>query len=476
MQSLAWSIGVPLAAAVACFASVPTGVILLLLAACGAAAWVPVWQLYAGASGAYVVGDWAVPLGIGLRLDGLSALFMGVTAVVFVIAGVHALAYRLPERRRSAFWSLWFLLWAGLHALYLSNDLFNLYVTLEVVGLSAVALVSLTARAAALQYLFVTMLGSLAYLLGVALLYAGYGALEPGALRAAGEAGPLLWSVLALMSVGLLLKTAVFPLHFWLPPAHAGAAGPVSAVLSALVVKASFFLLVRLWADLFQPVAASPALTALGLAGIASVLWGGWRAFRAERLKIVIAYSTVAQLGYLMIFFPLAFHTQPFVAVDAYSGMGMLVAAHACAKAGMFLAAGSVLHELGHDRLDGLDGWGVRYPVAAFAFAVGGVTLMGLPPSGGFVAKWLLLRAAFHSQQWLYAAALLGGGLLAATYVFRPLGGAFRVVGHVEKKMPGVLQWSALALAGVSLLLGVVAAWPLDLLEIGRVLETRGAP
>jgi formate hydrogenlyase subunit 3/multisubunit Na+/H+ antiporter MnhD subunit len=120
----------------------------------------------------------------------------------------------------------------------LSGDLFNLYVTLELLGLSAVALASLGGKTAAVQaalrYLLVGLLGSMMFLAGVSLIYAGYGTLDLATLAGVVEAGPVAWTALALMTAGLLLKTALFPLHFWLPPAHASAPAPVSAVLSAL--------------------------------------------------------------------------------------------------------------------------------------------------------------------------------------------------------------------------------------------------
>ena len=116
------------------------------------------------------------------------------------------------------------------------------------------------------------------------------------------------WSALALMTVGLLLKTALFPLHFWLPPAHANAPAPVSAVLSALVVKASFYLIVRLWFDVFPAVLAPAAGHLMGILGMVAILWGSIQSLHQERLKLLVAYSTVAQLGYLFLMFPLLTH------------------------------------------------------------------------------------------------------------------------------------------------------------------------
>ena len=118
-------------------------------------------------------------------------------------------------------------------------------------------------------------------------------------------AGPSAWTAATLITAGLLIKTALFPLHFWLPPAHANAPAPVSAALSALVVKAAFYLVLRIWLDLFAPLASSGLTHLLGLLGAMAVLWGSWCALRAERLKLLAAYSTLAQIGYLFLFLPL---------------------------------------------------------------------------------------------------------------------------------------------------------------------------
>jgi len=197
------------------------------------------------------VGGWVPPLGISLSVDGLSALMLCLTAVVGLATSLHATAYFNAGRehkehggynaRGFGWWPLWLSLWAALNALFLTADAFNLYVTLELMGLAAVALVALEthAVAAATRYLLVGLLGSMFYLLGVGLLYALYGTVDMKALSATMQADPAAWMAMALMTAGLLLKTALFPFHFWLPPAHANAPAPVSAVLSALVVKAA---------------------------------------------------------------------------------------------------------------------------------------------------------------------------------------------------------------------------------------------
>lgn len=410
------------------------------------------------------IGGWTDGLGITLRADGLSALLLVMTALVVLAASVYASAY-FRAARRARFWPLWLLLWTALNALLLSADLFNLYVTLELLGLSAVALAAFGGQPAALQsalrYLLVGLLGSMLFLAGVSLLYAGYGTLDMAQLVHALTAGPVAWTALALMTAGLLLKTALFPLHFWLPPAHASAPAPVSAVLSALVVKAAFYLVLRLWLDVFAPVVTPAAATLPGLLGAGAVLWGSWRAVRAERLKLMAAWSTVAQLGYLFLFFPLLQALPPGAARElAAGGMVMLALTHGFAKAGLFLAIGVIQQRSGHDTIRELDGTAQRLPATTFAIALAGVALIGLPPSGAFLGKWQLLAGAVTTGQWLWLAVTAIGSLMAAAYVFRVLGHAF---GHRPYPQQPVTvareEWPALLLTAMAALgLGLAGA------------------
>lgn len=414
-------------------------------------------KVAAGGVSAHVVGGWGAPLGIDLAADGLSAAMLLLTQGVALPLAIHARAYfKAGDPAGVWFWPLLGFLLAGLNALFVSADLFNLYVTLELVGLAAIGLVAAGGGtqqvAAALRYLFATLLGSGAYLLGVALLYGAYGTVSSATLLplVTAEAPRLVWIAAGLMVTGLLLKTALFPFHFWLPPAHGGAPAPVSALLSALVVKASFYLILRLWLGPLQALLPSFAWL-LALLGAAAIFWGSWQAIRAVKVKRLIAYSTVAQLGYLFLIFPLL------PAPGALQAGVMQVFAHGLAKAGMFAAAGVMIKATGQDTVAGLAGAVERLPVTFFAFGLAGMTLMGLPPSSGFLAKWQIIDAALAQGHWVIAVVALAGGLLAAVYVFRVLRQAFlqAPVPDTATAVPRTLEWTAFALAAASVLLGL---------------------
>ena len=417
-------------------------------------------------TGAYrhPVGGWGAPLGIELFADGLSLLMLAATAVVFLTVTVYSKAY-FSASQLVSFWPLWLILLAALNALFLSADVFNLYVALELTGLSAVALTALSggkdALVAAMRYLLATLLGSLCYLLGVALIYHSAASVDIAVIAERAVITPAVWSALALMTVGLALKAALFPLHFWLPPAHANAPAPVSAVLSAVVVKASFYILLRLWLAVF-PSEDGVLGEFLGALGVGAVFWGGLQALRSTRLKMLIANSTVMQLGYLLFAFPM-------LTSAAWRGTLYLLLSHTLAKAAMFLAAGNIMRSAGHDRIADLDRIAQRLPLTLSAFALAGVSLMGLPPSGGFVAKWLVAEASINAGQWWWAIALIFGSLLAAAYVFKVVGHAFTQTEVLQeaKTVPAVMEWTALALALSAFLFGLIAPWPLAWMEIG---------
>jgi len=420
---------------------------------------------------AYLLGGWTPPLGVALRADGLSAVMMMTTAVVICAVGVFAhVDFRTPPgsveaRAPFAFWILLLGIWGALNTVFLGGDLFTLYVALELVTFAAVPLVCLDGRAetlqAALRYLLFALLGSALYLVGTALLYGAYGTLDIVLLSHRVHAEPATLVAAALMTVGLLAKTALFPLHLWLPPAHAGAPAAASAVLSALVVKGSFFIVVRLWFDVMPGLPGFAAAQLLAAFGAAAIVFGSVIALRQERLKLVIAYSTLAQIGYLFLMFPLAFDpgSASLQSGGALTG-GMLQAiSHATAKAAMFMAAGLIYAGLGQDRIAGLAGVGRALPMSVLAFALGGVALIGVPPSGAYLAKELLLQAAVEAKQWWWTVVIQAGGIFTSSYVLVVLAHALLPAGEpvrLRVAVPLYQEAAALALALCSLLLGLV--------------------
>lgn len=517
-----WVILIPFIAGLAAFAIGGRSSRILGLSGAGLTAIVAfllVGEVWTGGVWAYTLGGWETPLGISLRADGLSAFLIGMTAVVGLGISLYSVRYfgaltpdlspksgrggsegnpapvgaavpGRPDAENAAapwlpaanFWPLWMLLWGSLNALFLSSDIFNLYVGLELLTLASVALIILEreqdAIIAGLRYLLAAFLGSMVYLLGVALLYAETGVLDLTLLADADPAGTAVQVAGGLMAAGLLLKAALFPLHFWLPAAHSSAPAPVSAALSALVVKAAFYLLIRLWFEVFEPAGTVSVEQMIGGLGALAIVVGSFQAIRQERLKLMIAYSTVAQMGYLFLMIPLAGSFGDPQAVwrfEAWSGGLYHALSHGLAKSSMFLAAGVILTSFGHDRVWRLAGSAYRFPVIYLSFGIAGMSLMGLPPSAGFVGKWLMLTSAIQSGQWWWAAVLLIGGLLTAGYVAIILSQALQHDEDISSEpfpVPRLMTLTVFVLAVLSLLLGLRAAEPLELLEIGAPFQT----
>jgi len=469
-------ITLPLLAAAACFI-MPRAARTIGLAT-SVLLWIPliglVRHLHHAGTVEHQSGGWAPPLGITLQADGLSIFLLvmvGIVATTISLAVGLAGALQPEDRRTHArFWGLWLILWSGLHALLLSRDLFNLYVTLELIGLSAVALVTLADRpaaiAAAMRYLLVNLLGSLSFLAGVALVYAEHATLDLQLLT--GQSAPL---ALALMTTGLLVKAALFPLHAWLPAAHGTAQAPISAALSALVIKAGFAVLLRLWLQVFAGDIAPAALTMLGALGAAAILYGSVQALVQRRLKLVIAYSTVAQIGYLFLIFPIA--GASIGGFGALAGGAYFALSHACAKTVMFLSAGNLARAAGHDRLADLRDTAHRHPISLFALGLAGVSIIGLPPSGGFLAKWILLNAAITNGQWWWVLIMAAGTLLAAAYMLRILRLAFLGTSPPEspRTIPAAAEWIPMTLALVTIALAFTAPPMIAWLRIGAPLS-----
>lgn len=373
------------------------------------------------------LGGWVAPLGIDFYLDGFSALFLvfsGLTgACISFFAASHFPTSPADTRSRSdLFWPLWFVTWGGINSLFLTLDLFNIYVTLELISIAGVGLILIAntpvATRAALTYQMQALIAGLVYLLGVGLIYNATGTLDLQRIAAQLSPGPMESTGMALMVSGLLIKAALFPMHFWLPRAHADAPAPVSAVLSGLVVTVAFVIMSRLWFAGFSSLAPAQLPRLLGLLGAAGILWGGILALRQKRLKRVLAYSTVSQVGYLFLVFALTFDDAPGQGL-VWTGAVYLAISHGLAKAAAFLAAGHLHKAEGSDELTVLRGAARRHPLCVLTLAIASVNLMGLPPSTGFIGKWMMLKASFFTRQWGLALVLLGGGFLAAVYLFR---------------------------------------------------------
>jgi multicomponent Na+:H+ antiporter subunit D len=354
---------------------------------------------------------------LALVADGLGTGLALVTATVALLATLFAAAQRSSPAVHHAYWPLSLALLTGINGVVLAGDLLTAYLMLELVAVSGAVLVALgggRARlAASVRYFYAEMAASITVLLGIALLWRATGAIALEGLGAAldtteGRIG------LAVVTAGLLLKMPLFPLHYWLPAAHSLASAAVSPWLSALVVKSAAVILLRVWA-------ADPALLAtatpqvLGALGAVAVLWGGIAALRQTELKRVVAYSTIAQIGLIMVALPLVAAGS----ADGWVGGTVQAITHALPKAALLMALAILAAAGGGSTVTALAGAAARRPVAVLAVGASAISIIGLPPSGGFVAKWYLLVGSLDTGQWWWAVTVVLGGLLTAAYLGR---------------------------------------------------------
>jgi multicomponent Na+:H+ antiporter subunit D len=376
----------------------------------------------------YVVGGLPAAVGIGLVLDRVSALF-----VALVAAAGTGLYLAVREDRTGPGDALWLLLVAGLTGVVVTADAFNLYVFLEISGLAAYALVAGRAgvdRAlAALRYLLVGTVGATLYLLGVAYAYVATGTLAMAdlgpALAAAGHDSTLVVAAYVLIALGLAVKLALFPLHGWKPPAYATAPRDVAALLATLGSTVAGYALVRLTFGVFgvEFLRAVPGVRLGFLAvGTAGVVAGGYLTLRRTDLRRLLSFSSVLQFG----LFTLALGVATPVAV---TGALLLLVANAVAKGGLFVVAGHAERAVGWSVAD-LAGFGREAPVVAAGVAVAFASLVGLPPTVGFAAKWYVAVGAVEAGSWAAAVVVLVSTLVSLAY-------AGRVVERLYLASPG---------------------------------------
>ena len=401
-------------------------------------------------------GGFYPPLGIEFRANGLSALMILLSAFLIFITSIYAKFY-LKTKKELLFYPLSAFLSSGMATLFLSTDIFNMYVALELIGLSAVALSTLGGKKdsikAAIHYLFATLLGSGFYLFAVALLYANYATLHIDELSQIIKNDFSSNIALVFIMIASAIKTALFPFHYWLTPAHSNAPSPVSALLSGIVIKTSFYLLFVIYFNIFK---ADPLpVSFLSYFGVIAIFYGAILAIFAKDFKVMIAYSTISQVGYLFIVFAQNSSL-------LHNGAIFALLSHSLAKAGLFLISGLFIMVTGSRNIADLKGVSSVLPFSVFSFGLSSISLIGLPPSLGFVSKWYYLQASYLEANWIFFIAVIFGGALSAVYLFKIIILTLQSPMHKlylpKTRGVRVLEWCAFTLSLLSVVLGFFAS------------------
>ncbi len=344
--------------------------------------------------------------GISLRLDGIGLLVAAVALGLGILVALFSTRYMANDYGQEKFYALLSAMIGAIIGLGCAGDLFNLWVWFEVMAMTSYTLVAFyrdqqNSLEAGVKYVIQSATGSALVLLGIALVFAQSGQLDLLAIRShLQSASPLVLAAGALFFVGFGVKTAIVPLHTWLPDAHSQAPSGISAMLSGIVIEAGLVALLRSLGAL--GVAASSWGNLLMIFGALNLLIGNLMALRQSEVKRLLAYSSVSQVGYILIGLGVAIHFN--LANGAAGGFFHLIN-HALMKGAAFLAAGALLYALhlahgDHQPLlvSDLDGASRRYPVTAFALSVAVLGLGGLPPLAGFMSKWQIFVSGFQTQ------------------------------------------------------------------------------
>lgn len=373
----------------------------------------------------YLLGGWAAPWGIEYRLDPVSGFILVIVSAIAAVVALYArksVAAEIDEDRQYLFYAMFVLCLCGMLGMTITGDAFNVFVFLEISSLSTYVLVGLgrdrRALTASLRYLMLGTVGATFYVIGIGLAYMMTGTLNMADLAERLPAMAHTTTVraaLAFLVVGIGLKMAAFPLHLWLPNAYTYAPSVATAFLAGTATKVSVYVFLRIVLGVFGGTGLLDAaiipeiLMVLALAAMficsAVAIW-------QPDLKRALAYSSVAQIGYILLG----------IAMVSETGLAAAVVHlfnHAVMKTALFLALGAVVLRLGSSRIDDFSGIGRTMPLTMAAIVVAGLSLIGVPLTVGFVSKWYLVQAALEQGLWPLAVLILLSSLLAVAYVWR---------------------------------------------------------
>ncbi len=427
---------------------------------------------------AYRFGGWAQSVGVEFMVTpltaGMALLVTGLSTVILVYAFADIPAV-VKRRVTPGYYTLVMLMVFGMLGMVYTNDLFNMYVFMEILSISSCAIVTITREPdnlyAGLKYLIIGTIGSITVLFGVALLYMVSGTLN---ISANGELFPRLWQLyptntrmaVAMMLTGFGIKAAVFPMHTWLPDAHSVAPAASSALLSGLVVKVYLVGAVKV---LFNVVGVEVLLSTaipvvLSYIAMAGMLMGSAFAIGQQKIKRILAYSTVAHIGYIVLGISLANEA-------GVSAAMFHIVTHALMKTALFLSVGVVIHRTGRRYVREFAGVGYRLPLTMTVFSIAALGMIGIPGINGFMSKWYLIIAAVEAGRPIVIPVILISSFLNAVYYLPIITASFmqrsQQTDHIMKRdeLPATLSIPLATIGGLCILFGLFPQLIMNVLE-----------
>jgi multicomponent Na+:H+ antiporter subunit D len=349
-------------------------------------------------------------------------MLISIMGVVVMPYARRSVAAEIAENKQAWFYCVYLLCLAGLLGMAITGDAFNAFVFMEISSLAMYVLIALgsdrRALVAAYQYLIMGTIGATFYVIGVGLLFAMTGTLNfvdmAERIVAVEQTRPVL-AALAFITVGMSLKLALFPLHVWLPNAYTGAPSVATVFIASTATKVAVYLLLRYFFSIFGVVFVFedlPVTPILLIMSLAAMFAASAVAIFQGNVKRMLAYSSVAQIGYITLGIAEA-------SPIGLTGSIVHLFNHALMKGALFMVMGCVAYRLGNCRLNSMAGIGRRMPITMGAFVVAGLSLIGIPGTVGFVSKWYLALAAFENGWWWLAFLIVISSFLAVIYIGR---------------------------------------------------------
>ncbi len=413
-----------------------TAWVLALAGTWGAAAvawWLLVKVTGTGVPISYLLGGWQIPIGIEYRVDGLNAFVAALVTSVGAILMPYArrsVAHEIDEHAQAWFYTMYLLCLAGLLGMTVTADAFNVFVFMEISSLATYVLIAMgrhrRALLAAYQYLIVGTIGATFYVIGVGFLYVVTGSLNLYDIAARLATAPPefykpILAGLGFLTIGICLKLALFPLHLWLPNAYAYAPSVATAFLAGTATKVAVYLLIRIFFSIFGvafTLKSLPVPEILLIFSIAAMVLTSLSAAFETNTKRMLAYSSVAQIGYITLGIALANHS-------GLTGGIVHLFNHAAIKAALFMSLGAVLYRTGAVDIAGMAGVGRRMPLTMAAFVVAGLGIIGVPGTAGFISKWYLAIGSLEKGYWPLVFVILASSLIAVIYIGRVVEAAY---------------------------------------------------
>lgn len=431
-----------------------------LLASLGASLWLLFSLTREEMPFVFQVGGWPAPFGISIVADPLASIFVIMTQLVMVMGVVYAMGSQDSVVRYPTFYPFFLTLTTGLTGTFLTGDLFNMFVFAELLVISGTLLTALSddrlGTEAAYKYFYISLLASAFMLLSIGCMYVSYGTLNMADLssRIMQEGSRmLLLPGIALLMTTFMIKSAVFPFHFWQPDFHTAAPTPVSAMLSSVVVKLGVYGFLRMTTLLFvdQRTQIQAVLLILGITGI---LFGGFSAIGTHNVKRMLAYSTLAQVGFILV--GIGWGTPLSIAAAIVFSFN-----HSIVKASMLMLAGYVASRsaVKSASFETITGLGKSLPWAGILFFMGALALAGIPPTNGFISKLLLFESGILAGQFLPLLLIGLASILTMIYTIRAFGKIWWKTPDegIKSKPTGDHLIAPLILIGIVLILGIWA-------------------